>query len=133
MNIDGVREFCLSFPKATEKLQWDDALCFKINGKLFAVLGLDDARLCFKCTPEMFAELIEREDIRPAPYVGRYKWVLLDDLQALPDDEMRALVTESFKMVAAKAQAPKKKQKVRVAAKRGKKRPGLARNPDPEA
>ncbi len=67
MNVDSIREYCLSFPRATEKLQWGDNLCFKVSGKIFAIMGLDNPRLCFKCTPETFAELIEREDIRPAP------------------------------------------------------------------
>ena len=82
MNVDEIREYCLSLPQATEKLQWGDALCFKVGGKMFAVLGLDEIRFTFKCTPDTFAELIEREDIRPAPYVGRYKWVMLDCLDA---------------------------------------------------
>jgi predicted DNA-binding protein (MmcQ/YjbR family) len=129
MNIDGVREFCLSFPKATEKLQWDDALCFKVQGKIFSILGLDDARLCFKCTPEVFLELVEREDIGPAPYLGRYKWVLLDHLQALPDDEIRELVTASYEMVAAKAPKTPKKQRTREVAKRSKKKVRTRRKP----
>ena len=92
MNVDAIREFCLAFPEATEKLQWGDDLCFKIGGKIFAMVGLDNPRLCFKCTPETFAELIEREDIRPAPYVGRYKWVMLDRLDAVRWDELRELI-----------------------------------------
>jgi len=103
MNVDDIRAFCLTFPRATEKLQWGDDLCFKIGGKIFAIVGLDNPLLCFKCTPEMFAELIEREDIRPAPYVGRYKWVMLDRLNALPDGELRELIGQSYAMVAAKA------------------------------
>ena len=103
MNVDSIRAYCLSFPRATEKLQWGDALCFKIAGKIFAILGLDDLRLCFKCDPETFAELIEREDIRPAPYVGRYKWVMLDRLDALPDFELEELIQKSYSMVATKA------------------------------
>lgn len=108
MNIDSLRTYCLDFPRATEKLQWGDALCFKVAGKIFAIIALDDQRLCFKCTPDTFAELIEREDIRPAPYVGRYKWVMLDRLDALPDGELAELIRESYQMVSAKA--PKKKQ-----------------------
>lgn len=104
MNVDLVREFCLKFPQATEKLQWGDDLCFKIRGgKIFAMLGLDNPRLCFKCTPEIFAELIEREDIHPAPYVGRYKWVMLDRLDAVRWEELRELIRQSYEMVAAKA------------------------------
>lgn len=52
---------------------------------------------------EVFAELIEREDIRPAPYVGRYKWVMLDRLDAVPDAELEDLIQQSYKLVAAKA------------------------------
>src|SRR5271168_1617129 len=114
MNVDSIREYCLSFPGAAEKLQWGDDLCFKVRGKIFAILWLDNPRLCFKCTPETFSELIEREDTRPAPYVGRYKWVMLDRLDALLWDELRELIRQSYEMVLAKA--PRKK---------GKKRRGL--------
>jgi predicted DNA-binding protein (MmcQ/YjbR family) len=103
MNVDEIRKYCLAFPDATENLQWGDDLCFKLRGKIFAMLGLDNPRLCFKCAPETFAELIEREDIHPAPYVGRYKWVMVDRLDALPGGEMRGLIGQSYEMVAAKA------------------------------
>ncbi len=119
MNVDSIREFCLEFPQATEKLQWGDDLCFKVRGKIFAIVGLDDPQLCFKCAPETFAELIEREDIRPAPYVGRYKWVMLDRLNALPWDELRERIKESYEMVAAKA--PGKKAGTKKKASRKKK------------
>ena len=107
MNVDEIRAYCLAFAAATENLQWGDDLCFKVGGKIFAILGLDNPRLCFKCTPDAFAELIEREDIRPAPYVGRYKWVMLDRLDALNAAELEDLIRQSYEMVAAKA--PKSK------------------------
>ena len=103
MDVESIRSYCLSFPQATENLQWGDDLCFKIGGKIFLTLGLDHRRMCFKCVPEKFAELVEQEDIRPAPYVGRYKWVMLDRLDALGDDELRELIRESYEMIAAKA------------------------------
>ena len=107
MNIDSIRKYCLSFSQATENLQWDDNLCFKVNGKIFAMLGLDSVpqRMCFKCTPEKFGELCESEDIRPAPYVGRYKWVMLDRLDALPAGELKNMIQQSYEMVAAKSKA----------------------------
>jgi len=116
MNVDSIRAYCLSFPGATENLQWGDDLCFKIGGKIFAIVSLDDPRLCFKCSPETFAELIEREDIHPAPYVGRYKWVMLDRLDAVGWDELRELIGQSYEMVAAKA--PRKKSGNSRASKR---------------
>ncbi len=109
MNTEEIRTYCLSFPSATENLQWGDDLCFKVRGKIFAIVSLTAVpqKLCFKCSPETFSELIEHEDIHPAPYVGRYKWVMLDRLDALRPNELRDLIGKSYEMVAAKA--PKKK------------------------
>ena len=103
MNVDQIRAYCLSFPSTAENLQWGDQLCFKVGGKIFSMLGLDTPRLCFKCTGESFAEFIERPDIRPAPYVGRYKWIMLDRLSAEADFELEELIRQSYEMVAAKA------------------------------
>lgn len=111
MNAERIRQYCLDFPEATENLQWGDDLCFKIRGKIFAIVSLDNPRFCFKCTPDTFAELIEREDIRPAPYVGRYNWVMLDRLGALGDDELRGFVRQSYEIVEAKAPKSKPKRK----------------------
>jgi predicted DNA-binding protein (MmcQ/YjbR family) len=109
MNSEIIREFCLAFPQATEKLQWGDELCFKVGEKIFVMLGLDNPRLCLKCSPETFAELIEREDVRPAPYVGRYKWVMLDRLDAVPWNELQELIQQSYGMVSAKAGSKKQR------------------------
>jgi predicted DNA-binding protein (MmcQ/YjbR family) len=106
MDIDSIREYCLSLPNSKENLQWGDNLCFKVGGKIFVILGLDELRVCFKTAPDVFTELVEREDIRPAPYVGRYKWVMLDRLDAVSDDQFRELVRQSYEMVSTKV--PKK-------------------------
>jgi predicted DNA-binding protein (MmcQ/YjbR family) len=116
MNVDALRDYCLSFPQATENLQWGDDLCFKVGGKIFVTLALAAVpqKLCFKCTPEKFAELTERPDIHPAPYVGRYSWVILDRLDALSRQELEDLIRESYEMVAAKANVrPRKKVKAK--------------------
>jgi predicted DNA-binding protein (MmcQ/YjbR family) len=110
MNVDSVREYCLSFPRASENLQWGADLCFKVGGKIFAIVSLDSVpqSLCFKCTPETFAELCEREGVRPAPYVGRYKWVLVEGLEVLDDAELEELIRESYRMVSAKISRKRK-------------------------
>jgi len=104
MDVESIRRYCLSFPHAKENLQWDDDLCFKVKGKIFMMLNLDSVpqRLCFKATPEKFAELTENEDIVRAPYVGRYKWVMLERLDVLPEAELEDLIRQSYEMVAAK-------------------------------
>lgn len=106
MDVDSVRRYCLSFPHTWEKLQWGETLCFKVGEKIFVTLNLDavsETRLALKCTPEKFAELIEQEGIRPAPYVGRYHWVALEQLDVLRTEELEDLIRQSYEMVAAKA------------------------------
>ena len=86
MDIESVREYCLSFPHATENVQWGADLVFKIAGKMFAVISLEETSdhcMSFKCTPEKFAELTERTGIVPAPYVARYHWVALENFDAV--------------------------------------------------
>ena len=109
MDHESVRTFCLSLPQVTEDIQWEHDLLFRIGGKMFAVLVLDDAPhhlvMSFKCTPEVFAELTEREGIVPAPYVARYHWVALERFDALKGAELKSLLKNSYEMVRAKLPA----------------------------
>ncbi len=120
MSVESIRKFCLSFPHAIEKLQWGDILCFKVGGKIFALLNLNAVppRLMFKCDPERFAELVEHEDIIPAPYLGRYKWVSFERLDVLPWTDVKDLIEQSYGMVAAKAKVGRVKTAKSKAAKR---------------
>jgi predicted DNA-binding protein (MmcQ/YjbR family) len=104
MDLENLRAYCLAFPRATQNLQWGDDLCFKVGGKIFAIIALDalPQSLCFKCSPETFSELVELEGIVPAPYVGRYKWVLVERLDVLRGDELEDLIRQSYEMVEAK-------------------------------
>jgi predicted DNA-binding protein (MmcQ/YjbR family) len=101
MDIDSLRRYCLEFPHATENVQWGADLCFKVDGKLFAVAPLEVAPvlLSFKCSPESFAELCERPNIIPAPYMARAQWVALQSFSAIPDDELRQLLADSYRLV----------------------------------
>jgi predicted DNA-binding protein (MmcQ/YjbR family) len=104
MNVDRLREVCLSFPGATEQIQWGYDLLFKVGGKMFAVTPLEPAPVClsFKASPENFAELTERPNIIPAPYLARAQWVALQTRDALTADELARLLRESYDMVFAK-------------------------------
>jgi predicted DNA-binding protein (MmcQ/YjbR family) len=110
MNIEWVREHCLSFPHATESVQWGNDLVFKVAGKMFAVAALEpgDHLFSFKCTPETFGELIEQPHIVPAPYLARAHWVAFRKADALPRRETKELLRKSYDLVV--AGLPKKTQ-----------------------
>lgn len=109
MDIEQVHAHCLAFPHVTEVVLWGNDLVFKIGGKMFAVISLEDASdhcMSFKCTPEKFAELVEQDGIVPAPYVARYHWVALKRFNVLSDKELKALLRVAYDLVLAKL--PKK-------------------------
>src|SRR5262249_51179055 len=122
MNVESIRSYCMSFPHATEVVQWGDNLVFKVAGKMFAVVDLRPPNhIAFKCDPEKFAELTEREGIIPAPYMARAEWVSVQHHDALEASELKELIRESYQMV--RARLPKKVQAKLSATKSGKAAP----------
>ena len=117
MDIDWIRNLCLSFPQTTEQIQWGDDLVFKVAGKIHAITVLKPAKiwLCFKVSTEKFAELTERTGVIPAPYLARAKWIALETRDALSSDELTLLLRESYDMVVAKL--PKKTRQALASAK----------------
>ena len=101
--IDWLRPYCLSFPHATESLQWE-SLVFKVAGKIFAIAALEPDRyiLSIKCAEEKFAEMVECPGVAPAPYLARAKWIAFESEDAVPHQQFRALVRESYDLVVAK-------------------------------
>jgi predicted DNA-binding protein (MmcQ/YjbR family) len=104
MDIDWIRACCLAMPYTTEDVQWE-CIVFRIARKIYLTVGEEGkgtSLLCFKCTPEEFAELIEIENIIPAPYLARNHWVSLTRLDALPRAEVRRRIQRSYELVKSK-------------------------------
>jgi predicted DNA-binding protein (MmcQ/YjbR family) len=101
MDIEWVRRYAMSLPHATETVQWGNDLVFKIAGKMYAVAALEPGGhwLSFKCTPEDFTELTEREGIIPAPYLARANWIALETEDAMPAAEIKRRIRESYALV----------------------------------
>jgi len=100
MNIEQLRKLCLSLPYTTEDVKWDNDLCFLIGKKMFCVTGLEGSfSASFKLKDEEFNELTEMDGINPAPYLARYKWVLVENSTALT-------ISQSYEMI--KSKLPKR-------------------------
>src|ERR1700748_2398851 len=101
--LDWLRGYCLTFPQATESMQWE-ALVFKVAGKMFALAPLEPGELflSIKCPPEKFEEMLEKPGIVPAPYLARAKWIALEDPDAVSQGELKAMIAESYHSVVAK-------------------------------
>lgn len=69
MDIESIREYCLSFPLVTECFPFDEyVLVFKVEGKMFLYTDLSNPEPAFnvKCDPEFALELREKyNEVRP--------------------------------------------------------------------
>jgi predicted DNA-binding protein (MmcQ/YjbR family) len=109
VTIDTVRAICRALPDTTEDIKWGSDLVFSVGGKMYTVVCLDPPHtVAFKCTPEEFAELVERDGIIPAPYLARAMWVQEQELGGtLERRELERLVRTAYELVRAKL--PRKK------------------------
>lgn len=104
MNLNKAKAFCRSLPGAEEDIKWESNLVFSIGKKMFAVTGAsDDADgISFKVDDDRFLELTDRPGIIPAPYLARARWVKVNDMKAVSDAEVAALLKRSYELVFAK-------------------------------
>src|SRR5262249_39345724 len=105
MNLEKIREYCLSLPHATEEVLWQKDLVFKIGGKMFAAVGLHAgpaSPISVQCKPGEVSRLNERVWIIPAPYAARYHWVAVEKPDALNQGEIKRLIKDSYEMVKVK-------------------------------
>jgi predicted DNA-binding protein (MmcQ/YjbR family) len=104
MSITTLRKYCAALPGATYDVKWGKDHCYSVGKKMFAVFG--PKNFSFKVDDHRFLELTDLKGIIPAPYMAKHKWVLIEDLKALPEAEVKALLARSRELVAAKL--PKK-------------------------
>ena len=105
MNIESVREYCLSLPQTTEDFPFDEStLAFRIEGKIFAMVDLEKTEwFVLKCNPERALELRDRYmDISPAWHMNKKYWNQLNIYGALPDKLIRTLICHSYNEVVKK-------------------------------
>ena len=107
MDLDKLRELCMSFPGATEGLKWEDHICFMVAEKMFCITG-EWGGVSIKVTPEQFDELTERDGIVPTPYMARNKWVSIEQFNKLKQKEWELYLKQSYDIIRSKL--PKKVQ-----------------------
>ena len=78
MNIESLRDYCLSKPGAEETMPFGpDTLVYKVNNKIFLLVGLDSADLRFnvKCDPDKAIELRdEYACVLPGFHMNKKHW-----------------------------------------------------------
>ena len=110
MNIEQLREYCLSKPEVEESFPFDlETLVFKIQGKIFCLTSLYNEQFSFnvKCNPEHAIELREQYSaVLPGFHMNKKHWntVVVDG--TLSDKILCQFIDESYDLIYKK---PKKK------------------------
>ncbi len=77
MNIEVLRNYCLSKKGATEEFPFDEfTLVFKVGNKIFALLSLDgELSINLKCDPEKAIEIREQfPAVQPGYHMNKHHW-----------------------------------------------------------
>jgi predicted DNA-binding protein (MmcQ/YjbR family) len=112
--------YCLKKPGAWQDEPWEGDVVVKVGSKIFAFLGSEprngeprngdpsDGRpgVGVKCGPDrdVADEWIQRypDDAKASAYIGRSGWNTLSVGGAIPDDEIREAIDDSYEQVVAK-------------------------------
>ena len=111
MDIESIREYCLSLPKVTEDFPFDDTtLVFRIGGKIFAMMDLEDAsKLTLKSDPNQALILRDKySEISGAWHMNKKYWNQLNLYGQLSDTLVKQLIRHSYSEVVKKL--PKRRQ-----------------------
>jgi predicted DNA-binding protein (MmcQ/YjbR family) len=110
MNIESLREYCLSKPGAEETLPFGpDTLVFKVNDKAFLLVGLDSEELRFnvKCDPDKAIELREEYPcVLPGYHMNKKHWNTIEVDGSVSSKQLKEWIDWSYDLVA----SPKKKK-----------------------
>ena len=106
MDIEALRDYCLSKPGAEESLPFGpDTLVFKVKGKIFLLTGLDNEPLRFnvKCDPEKALELREEYAcVQPGYHMNKKHWNTIVVDGTVSSRLLKEWIDWSYKLVSGK-------------------------------
>ena len=103
MDVASFREYCLKKPHVTEGTPFgEDVLVFKVGGKIFAFVALDEvpSTANLKCDPDLALELRDRfEQVRPGYHMNKKHWNTVEIDSGLSDAELKKMIDHSYGLV----------------------------------
>jgi predicted DNA-binding protein (MmcQ/YjbR family) len=113
MNIETLQEYCLSKDGAEETLPFGpDTLVYKVNGKIFLLVGLEQDPLQFnvKCDPDKVQELREEYPcVLPGYHMNKKHWNTIVVDGSVSNAQLKEWIGWSYDLVKGKPKAKAKK------------------------
>jgi predicted DNA-binding protein (MmcQ/YjbR family) len=104
MNVEELREYCISKPAVTESFPFDEStLVFKVAGKMFLLTDLVEAfSMNIKNTPEKVIELREQyPSILPGYHMNKIHWITVMIDGTITDRLLQHWIDESYELIIA--------------------------------
>ena len=106
MTLEEYNTYCASLPHTTHVVQWGGSHVWKIGGKVFAIGGEEDGELTrcsFKVSDMSFDILKDQPGCHGAPHLASrgMKWIQRISDETLSDDDLKAYLEGSYKLVGA--------------------------------
>jgi predicted DNA-binding protein (MmcQ/YjbR family) len=112
MNIEDIRVYCLAKAGAEESLPFGpDTLVFKVQGKVFLLLPLDEESLRFnvKCDPERALDLrAAYPAVLPGYHMNKKHWNTIMVDGSVPRKQLLEWIDHSYALVSGARTSPKK-------------------------
>lgn len=101
MKIAEVQRYCEGRPGATSRLHAEpwNVLVYSVGDRRFAYFKTSEPerwRFSFKVTPDRFLELTDMPGVKPARFMGRFRWVTIVEVRTMPSAYLRELVDWSY-------------------------------------
>ncbi len=103
MNIESLREYCLSLKDVTEGFPFDGTtLVFKVKGKMFLLTDLEGPlAMNVKCDPELAIELREQYNcVKPGYHMNKKYWNTVEIDGSISDQILKEWINHSYYLVA---------------------------------
>lgn len=113
MNIEELREYCITKKGVTEGFPFDEVtLVFKVGGKMFALTNLDgEPSVNLKCDPEKAIELREHyAEIVPGYHMNKLHWNTVYMNGTLPENFLKELIDLSYNLILASLPRAKREE-----------------------
>lgn len=105
MNVEELREYCLSLPKAKEntpfsKLEYDELVTYTVGGKWFCLLDLESKRVNVKCDPDVCLDMRDKyRGAFPAWHMNKKHWLGILLESDMPDAVIHQLLHDGYKLI----------------------------------
>jgi predicted DNA-binding protein (MmcQ/YjbR family) len=98
---DDLRTLCLAQRGAVEEFPFGpQAAVFKVRGKMFALVSVDEAKISLKCDPTLAIVLRQTYPaITPGYHLNKQHWNTIVSDGSVPDDEVRNQIEHAHSLI----------------------------------